>query len=147
MKTAVSFLLLLFLGVGAGAQSAFPKIEEKPVAIGVSSKLPGAVKLSYFPGENQNQYLFTYHNLDSPQYYEPETISLYGDEQDLEEFYKFLKKGFASRESRIKNIGNGERIMVDYAYSSIRIAVLRKNGLNSLFFLSQKQLDRLFGKN
>ena len=147
MKTAVSFLLLLFLGVGAGAQSAFPEIEEKPVAIGVSSKLPGAVKLSFLQGENQNQYLFTYHNLDSPQYYEPETISLYGDEQDLEEFYDFLKKGFTSRESRIKNIGNDEKIMVDYAYSSIRIAVLRKNGLNSLFFLSQKQLDRLFGKN
>lgn len=147
MKTAASFLLLLLLTIGALAQSPYPGIEKKPVPLGVSSKLPGAVNLSYFPGEGQNHYIITYHNLDSPQYYEPETISLYGDEQDLEEFYRFLKKGFTSQESRIKNIGNGEKIMVDYAYSSIRIAVLRKNGLNSLFFLSQKQLDRLFSKN
>lgn len=147
MKTAASFLLLLLLSFGALAQKPIPEIEKKSVPLGVSSKLPGAVKLSYVSGENQNQYLFTYHNLDSPQYYEPETISLFGDEQDLEEFYNFLKKGFTSRESRIKNIGNGEKIMVDYAYSSIRIAVLRKNGLNSLFFLSRKQLDRLFSKN
>lgn len=146
MKTVASFLLFLFLTVGATAQSASPQNPEQPIPIGVSSKLAGAVKLSYFPGKEQNHYIITYHNLDSPHYYDPETFSLYGNERDLEDFYNFLKKGFTSKESRIRKVGNDEKIMVDYAYSSIRIAILRKDGMNSLFFLSKKQLERLFGK-
>lgn len=146
MRILFSFLFSIFLSMNVSAQGAYTQSLEQPQLVGVSSKLPGAVKLHMVPGLRKSDYILTFNNLDSPDYYEAETLVIHGTREDLEKFYLFLKNGFSSKENQMWKLGDEEEIMVSNAYSSIRIAVIRKNGLNSLFFLSRKQLERLFGK-
>ncbi len=148
MKIFTVLLFLLILSAGSYAQA--PQIDgrkvESPTLIGVSSKLDGSAKLYSIPWDRQKLFTLTFYNPDSPNMYEVESISFYGTTKDLDKLYEFLKKGFSSRERRIKKLGGGQSMAVSFAYSSILVEVLRENGLNGWFFLSKKQLDRLFGK-
>lgn len=143
-------LLLFFLlpGTGIYAQAPQPdkRLVEDPTLIGVSSKLDGSAKLYSVPWDKKRLFILTFYNPDSPNMYEVESISFHGNTEDLNNLYEFLKKGFTSKERRILNLEDDQSIGVSYAYSSILVEVLRKEGPDGWFFLSRKQLDRLFGK-
>ncbi|WP_424493225.1 hypothetical protein [Salinimicrobium sp. GXAS 041] len=148
MKTLGVLLFFLVLSAGSCAQAlqVDGRDIENAALIGVSSKLHGSAKLYSVQRESQKLFILTFYNPDAPNMYEAENISFYGTNQDLDMLYEFLKKGFSSRERRLKNLGEGHKMAVSFAYSSILVEVLRENGLNGWFFLSKKQLDRLFGK-
>lgn len=148
MRTLGLIISMVLLSTGIYAQA--PKFDNKnvenPTVVGVSSKLDGAAKLYSIPWDNRNLFILTFYNPDSPNMYEVESISFYGTTEDLDRLYEFLKKGFSLKERRVTSLGEDQSIRVSFAYSSILVEVIRKNGLNGWFFLSKKQLDRLFGK-
>jgi len=63
----------------------------------------------------------------------------------LEYFYNFLLSGFDINDEQSLTIGD-ELIIIKKNYSSIRVYAPDKSEIPGWFYLSKKQIEKLFGK-
>jgi hypothetical protein len=141
MKKIILGLCVLFSSLGF-AQIGEVETLNEPYTIGVANKAVGLPKLEVVKFEGQDVHSIYYYNLEYPSIREVESLNFIASKEDLNYVYEFLRGQFETKETKSLKLGEDE-IIVNKVSSSIRIS---KNNENSWFYLSKKQLDRLFNK-
>lgn len=146
MKKMVFMLIVLIFANNSYSQIGNAiKLEETDI-LGIADKMVGLPKLAYSEiDKNTKQYYLYYYNLEYPTIKDIQTISFTATSEELEYFYKFLQSGFDSTDKQSLKIGDAS-IIIYKTYSSIKVSVTQKNDIPGWFYLSKKQIDKLFGK-
>ena len=120
-------------------QGQIGQVEDVPKTkvIGVANKMAGLPKLEV----RDDLYQLTFTNLEYPALKEIETLSFYGDPEGLDYLYDFLKGQFKTKDMKTITLGDNQ-ILVKKTMGSLRVMVSE----HVWFYLSKKQLDRLFVK-
>ena len=142
MRYIILTLTLLFTLSSNGQIGASEKAV-KWETIGVAKKMVGYPILKKKP--DSDYYVLSYDNLEYPNIDDVKDVGFTATASELEYLYNELLKGFNSKD-RI-NITVGEHnLSYKKVASSIRIDVTKPYETDGWFYLSKKQLAKLFGK-
>lgn len=146
MKKIIFILFVVLFVNHTYSQISTAKKLDESVIMGIADKMVGLPKLAYSEiDKNTKQYYLYYYNLEYPTIKDIQTISFTATSDELEYFYKFLQSGFDSTDKQSLKIGDAS-IIIYKTYSSIKVSVTQKNDIPGWFYLSKKQIDKLFGK-
>ncbi|MGM0931949.1 MAG: hypothetical protein ACQEWD_00740 [Bacteroidota bacterium] len=141
MRILVTIFAFCFY-LSSNAQVGQAESVDEGEVIGIANKSVGLPKLEKIKVEDQNLFILTFYNLEYIALKEIDNISFYASNEDINYLYNFLQDQLKNKESKTLLLGDNE-IMATKVSSSVRIDIL---GKDSWFYLSRKQLERLFGK-
>lgn len=146
MKKVLFIIFALIVVYQSYSQIGISNKLEDFETLGIADKMVGLPKLSYLIiDENTKHYYLSYYNLEYPNLKDIKTISFTAKPDELEYFYNFLLSGFTSENKQSLTIGDAS-IIIDKVYSSLRVSVTYKDEIPGWFYLSKKQIEKLFGK-
>jgi hypothetical protein len=119
---------------------------DKGILIGTATgRENGMPELRKFKIKGEPVYVMTYRNLEYQNIIDIQNFGFTATPDELEYLYQFLKDGFNTNEDRFLSVGESKLSTIKSA-SSIAVFVRRTGKPEGYFYLSKKQLDRLFGK-
>jgi hypothetical protein len=136
MKKIV-FVVLFACGIMQGQVGEVQSVPETEV-IGVADRNVGLPKLEV----EKDLHFLSFYNLEYPSLREVETVTFYASPEEREYLYEVFKDQLKSKESKTITLGENE-LLLKKTMGSIRVTVL---GHDAWFYLSKKQVERLFGK-
>ncbi len=135
MKKLILLLCVLF-GMNGFAQVG-EVVEETP------AKLIGDINGVFTLEEKEDRYILTYPNAEYSSILDLQFILFYGNENDLNAFYEFIKS--AGDNTRKLRVGKYD-VHVKKLKKQIMVTVYPDNDVDGHFFITPKLLDKLFGK-
>ena len=143
------FTLILLLSFSLShSQIGEGKLAEKPILVGKATKSKALPDLVYFENEtDKNVYILSFNNLEYPSISDIKQITFIANQNELDTLYNFLLEGFKDKELRTIDVGS-QTLYIKKTAMSIKITVKynEKAEPDGWFYLSKKQLMRLFGK-
>ncbi|MBO0340937.1 hypothetical protein [Flagellimonas profundi] len=148
MKTVLLSLAFLMSFNLATSQVGDVEVREEPVLVGTGHRnqryLP---KLQYQNTSEGRYYILSYLNAEYPNLNDAKVVGFFATEDDIEYVYDFLKGGYDNDEDRSLKVGEDViRTEKTVSKKSIIVFVDHKDEPSGFFYLTTKQLDRLFGK-
>lgn len=138
----ILFFMLLF-PVFCWAQVGQSEPVESSVVIGVADRGVGLPKLEKV--ESDNLYILTFINLEYPRMKQVESMAFYASNDELDYFYNFLKDQAKNKETQSLVLGDA-KIFAHKVMGSVKVSVHHNDGWDSWFYLSKRQIDRLFNR-
>jgi hypothetical protein len=140
MKNIIFVLCMMFSSLGF-AQIGEAETVETGTLIGELRE--GYPKLEVFKQDGKNLFVLTYLNSKYRGIVDVQSITFYGESEDLESVYNAFKS--ASKETKSMVIGE-DRVRIGLFHKEIMISVYPSDNIDSYFYLSKKEVDKLFGK-
>ncbi len=147
------FITLLFIGIGilSNAQIGQKVETKKSVLVGKVAPL-GSFKeeLSYVETDNGPLYTLAYNDMKFTATTNTKSISFYASNSEVETLYSDMKNQFEKEVGNSYDLKLGEAdVRVERSkYLGVPILTIYviKNGVQSFFYLTKKETDKLFGK-
>jgi hypothetical protein len=145
MRKLISCLLVLYSGLTFAQIGEVEKRDEGVVIGTATGRQNGLPVLKKFEVRGEDYYIITYRNADYAQIIDIQSFGFVAAPDELEYLYQFLKDGFDTNEDRFLSVGDA-RLSTIKSASSIAVYVRRAGQPDGYFYVTKKQLDRLFGK-
>jgi hypothetical protein len=151
MKIAIHTTLLLLLSSISYGQIS-EALMRKVIIIG---KVGGGMsafiaELSYVKEANENEYTLIFNNLEYKTITDTKSIKFSGNEETVNQFYSLLQAQFNAEPGTEKELKVGTQILLLKTIKNLGVTslVLRltEQGNSGYFYLTEKQLKKLFGK-
>lgn len=119
--------------------------------VGGNSMSPFVASLEYVKGDaDVNQYILMYNNLKYTTITDVNALSFSATESDILGFYDLLVKCFDAEKGSEKTVELGKEIVLIKTIKNLGVVSLQittsDDGTLGYFYLTKKQLDKLFGK-
>lgn len=147
-KYVVVVLLSIFLVQQNNAQIGEGKEVEKPLLVGKATKTPFGTSLEYYPrSDGRNYYVLTFKNLEYQKIDDIKSMFFYATDDELEYLFNYFIESLKDKETRTIDVGD-QTLYLKKTAMSIRVTVTYNKDPepDGWFWLSKKQIERLFGK-
>lgn len=130
------------------AQIGTGKTVDKPILIGKATKMQDFPRLEKYSNEGDNPYyILSFNNLEYPNIDDLKQVDFYANDEELEYLFDFLMGCFKTKDVSTIDVGD-QTLLIKKTASSLRITVNynKEPEPSGWFYLSKKQIERLFGK-
>ena len=147
MKNLLTLILLAFT-ITTFSQIGETKTIEERTYVGIANKGVGYPALSYKHYEGRKTiYVLSYLNHEYNYIRDHKSTVFSATEEELNALYDFLIEGFDIKEARTIRVGSDEFWVYKMKNSSaLRISVTHSKDTDGWFYITKRQLQKLFGK-
>ena len=141
-------LLLLSLTLSLTAFSQIGEVKnnlEEVILVGYNNNMTKFHKLSYRIVDDQKRYTLRYRNMIYRSLDEYASFSFYATDEEIEYLYNFFLEQRTDKTGKTIELGKN-KISAKKMGVSVRISDLTTGVLDNYFWLSKKDLERLFGR-
>lgn len=136
------FLYVMLLSINVSAQIGKAEKLEEYIEVGDG----GSSRLEYKIINGERQYLLIYKNSQYANIVDMKSISFISTIEDLEYLYNTLKSVQGAKDEKTITVGNDRLIIKPIGKKWINVLVYHKGDTEGFFYLTPKQLDKLFGQ-